>query len=98
MKRYEENEDTVMWREHKKDIQNQHAEWRKDNLAILSSSGIKFGATNNGECLVFRLVDYPQVDFYPSTGRWRDIKSGRTYNGGAKLFISWYKSHSLTNG
>jgi len=69
----------------------EHANNKAINLALIQQSGLKFRVTNNGECLVFRERGKPSVDFYPSSGRWRDVgPSKRNYNGGAEAFLRWY--------
>lgn len=94
-KKYEENEDTEMWRKIREDRQERHQQWKKNNMDKLIKSGLSFVLASQ-ECVIFRDPRYPSVDFYPSTGRWRNIKSGRTYSGGAESFISWYKNNPLT--
>lgn len=73
-----------------KEKQERHAEWKRLNTAVLKESGIPFRIAGP-ESFLFREPNKPVVDFYPSTGRWRTPKDGRTYRGGAKAFISWYK-------
>jgi len=70
---------------------SEHANNKAINLALIQQSGLKFRVTNNGECLVFREHGKPKVDFYPSSGRWRDVgTSKRNYRGGAGAFLTWY--------
>jgi len=90
MKKYEENEDTEMWRRINEAKQERHREWKVQHMEELRKSGLVFRVVSE-ECVIFREPNHPTVDFYPSTGRWRDMKTGRTYRGGAKSFISWYK-------
>ena len=72
---------------------SEHANNKAINLAMVQQSGLKFRVTNNGECLVFREPGKPKVDFYPSSGRWRDVGlSKRNYSGGAEAFLQWYAS------
>ena len=52
-----------------------HAEWHKQNMEIMSQSGIYCVAHNNEECLTTPL----NASFYPSTGRW--AYKGRTFRG-----------------
>lgn len=70
-----------------------HAEWKRLNTAALNESGINYRAAGP-ETFLFREPGKPAVDFYPSTGRWRTPINGRTYRGGAKAFISWYKKQN----
>lgn len=69
-----------------------HANWFTENVDYLEqhAQGMVSKVANNGECFVFRNPEYPSVDFYPSTGRWRS--EGRTYSGGARAFLRWYAS------
>lgn len=67
-----------------------HAGWKVENTALLEASGLDFRSTNSGECLLFREPGKPVVDFYPSTGRWRLPKIGRTMGGHAQRFLIWY--------
>lgn len=70
-----------------------HANWHKNNTEILNKSGITFRIASK-ESYLFREENKPKVDFYPSTGRWRDLETGRTYNGMAHSFIAWYKKQN----
>lgn len=67
-----------------------HAEWKRLNTIALEESGIPYRVAGP-ETFIFREVGKPKVDFYPSTGRWREMSSGKTFRGGAKAFIAWYK-------
>lgn len=67
-----------------------HANAARDNLAVIEASGVTFRAAGE-ETLVFRERGKPRADFYPSTGRWRDVDDGRTYRGGAAAFLGWYE-------
>jgi len=78
------------FRREKKEKQNRHAEWKQKNTQILLDTDYEFKATNNGENLVFREKGKPRVDFYPSTGRWRDVDTKRTFRGGPRTFLKWY--------
>ena len=89
-KKFEENEDTKMWREIKEEKQVLHRQWKTQNMEVLKQSGLEFRVASE-ECILFRNPNLPTADFYPSTGRWRDMKTGRTYGGGARAFIGWYK-------
>jgi hypothetical protein len=74
----------------RKDRQEKHAEWKRLNTQILEKSGLVYMVAGP-ETFIFREEGKPKVDFYPSTGRWRELSSGRTFRGGATAFISWYK-------
>lgn len=84
------SDETDEWAEHKKEIQERHAEWWENNTKILKGSGLPFRVASR-ESYIFREIEKPKVDFYPSTGRWSDVGTGRTYSGGATSFINWYK-------
>jgi hypothetical protein len=73
--------------------QQQHAEWKRMNMAALNASSVVFTTTNYGETLLFREPGKPKVDFYPSTGRWRVAGVKKTFSGGAQRFLGWYKRH-----
>lgn len=76
--------------QHRRD---EHAEQKQENTRIICASGLNFRPTNNWECLIFRERYKPKVDFYPSTGRWREVgPSKRNYSGGAQKFLEWYAS------
>lgn len=74
--------------------QERHADWKRTNMEILSTSGAIFTITNSGETLLFRQAGYPKVDFYPSTGRWRVAGVKETYRGGASVFLRWYEAQN----
>lgn len=46
---------------------------------------------------IFREPNRPMVDFYVGTGRWRVVGPrergdfGKTYSGGGRAFIAWYR-------
>ena len=66
-------------------------------MAVMKQSDIQYGVKNNGQVLIvnevskykYHLTGKPQVQFWPSTGRWR--ARGKTFSGGAKAFLNWYK-------
>ena len=66
--------------------QARHHEWNKRNRAIIDASGIPY--IDRGETLLFREPDKSNVDFYPSTGRWK--ANSQMHSGGAKKFLEWY--------
>jgi hypothetical protein len=74
------------FREHKKEQRDKR--WA-DNEKQIIKSGIPYRKTYTETCYLFREDGKPKVDFYPSTGRWRC--NNRTYSGGAKAFLTWYK-------
>ena len=48
--------------------------------------------TNNGACWCYR-APYPRrADFYPGTGRWRDLATGTTKRGDVAAFKTWMYS------
>lgn len=80
------NEVNNMYREHRELIKEQHIQMHISNTNILDNSGIDYTKASH-ECYVFR--GPRNADFYPSTGRWRDIDKRYTKNGGATLFLKW---------
>jgi hypothetical protein len=71
---------------------DRHQEWYRLNMEVLNASGLMFGSANRGEALLFRDYGKPKADFYPSTGRWRS--GNKTYSGGAKAFLAWWKKQA----
>ncbi len=65
---------------------------RQRNLEAIRASKIPFREANRGECLCFREPGKPQCDFYPSTGRWRNVGTNQTLEGGANAFLSSYRT------
>lgn len=71
--------------------QDQHRAWHQQNFDAIKTAGLRYTVTNDGLCIVIREVGKPQVDFYPSTGRWRVVgKSPQTFGGHAEKFLRWY--------
>lgn len=69
---------------------DRHADWHAENRRLIQGSGIAF--VDRGETLLFRGRVW--ADFYPSTGRWREVgqgASGKTMRGGAEAFLAWYR-------
>ena len=77
-----------IFKEHDKAKKEQHAAWYVSNRQTLLESKIPY--SDRGEALLFREKGMPQVDFYPSTGRWREIGK-RAVSGGAIKFLKWYR-------
>ena len=79
------------------DISRQrHREWKDENMDVLRTSHLDFKVTNNGETILFREKGKPKVDFYPSTGRWRNVgPNARTFSGGAMKFLDWYAAQTV---
>lgn len=79
-----------------------HTAWKAENLAALQASGVPF--ERRPESCLFRQPGKPKVDFYPSTGRWREVGAPRaeklihaegvTFRGGAVAFLKWYARQS----
>lgn len=67
-----------------------HANWKQWNLLFFAESDLQYRSVNNSECLLFR-SDTKSSDFYPSTGRWKDNKTGKMHRGGANAFSKWWK-------
>lgn len=76
-----------VWEELRKEKKIRHRTWHDKNTIELERSGIPFNIASH-ECYTVR--DSVMADFYPSTGRWKDIKSGKCYRGGALEFCLWY--------
>ncbi len=72
-----------------------HAGWKIKNMKALTASRIPFKETNGGESILFRDPGKPKVDFYPSTGRWRDVSNNKTHSGGGAKFIAWYQTQKI---
>jgi hypothetical protein len=71
-----------------------HAAWRAKNRKVITASGLPFA--DRGETLLFRGAVH--ADFYPSTGRWREVGQGassRTMRGGAEAFLAWLRKRAL---
>lgn len=72
--------------------QRVHATWNRINTKAIKKSGIPY--LDRGETFCFREEGKPKVDFYPSTGRWREVGTSErkpTLRGGAKAFLGWYR-------
>lgn len=67
-----------------------HSDMKAANTKAIELCGIPFVSKNGGESLLFRDINMPKVDFYPSTGRWKVAGEQKTYRGGANGFINWY--------
>lgn len=78
-----------VFRDMRKDKQNRHTEMHTTNRYVIGESGLYFA--DRGETLLFRQPDKPRVDFYPSTGRWKNIDdNNKIHKGGAKAFLKWF--------
>lgn len=89
-----DNETTLMWREIRERTQDRHNEWYKSNVAILRNAIQEFPFTDKDTTLLFRIEEYPKVDFYPHTGRWKVIEKGKKpkmKTGGANAFLVWMR-------
>ena len=64
---------------------------RKENDAMIRGSGLAWESRSDGASWILRSPGYPRVDFFPDTGRWRDIEHGRTHRGGAVACLGWIK-------
>lgn len=65
---------------------DRHSNWKETNMKVLRDSEIPFRETNGGETILFR-EDGVCIDFYPSTGRWREPRKNKTYRGGASALL-----------
>lgn len=63
-----------------------HAGWHAANRRLIDASRISY--IDRDEALLFRVCGV-RADFYPSTGRWRDVDDGEAYRGGAQAFLAW---------
>ena len=59
------------------------------NLDLIAKSNFPYTIGNNGEVLLFRF-DSLKVDFYPSTGNWKE-RGNKKLSGGASRFLNWLK-------
>jgi hypothetical protein len=74
------------------------SQWRQ-NLDILRAYCPQHGIDGywtapDQQCIRFAArfnAGRPSVNFYPSTGRWRVDHLNRTFGGGARVFLEWYK-------
>jgi len=73
---------------HRKTKQERHARMHNANRKEIADS--EYTYIDRGESFLFRDFGCPRVDFYPSTGRWRDLDGKKTYRGGAVTFLKWY--------
>ena len=72
---------------HNKAKKDRHREAHRANTDILVKSRLKYIIASY-ECYLFR-DDKISIDFYPSTGRWKDNKTGRMFKGGSHNLIGW---------
>lgn len=78
-----------LFKAHSAEKKARHMRWKEDNTAALMTSGLVFRVASP-ETLCFREEGKPAVDFYPSTGRWREVKVNKTHGGHAGAFLKWY--------
>ena len=80
------------------DRKERHLDMKKRNIKTLVSSGFELTFANEFEACLFRYQNYPKVDFFPSTGRWRIVDKGKqqTMKGGAANFLEWFKNQKIT--
>lgn len=77
--------------------QDRHREWFTKNHEVLSKCEFPYESKSDGEVCLFRNLAGPNVDFYPSTGRWKVTtknRKGQSYtmhSGGAESFLKWYR-------
>lgn len=83
------------WDAVREDRRSRHAQNKTSNTQIIVSSGLTYQSKNHGENLLFRNPGKPKVDFFPSTGRWREVTQNKNYSGGAEAFLSWYRKQKL---
>ncbi len=83
----EDGDITSLFKSHRKSVQTRHTLNHLRNTRLLEEAGIEYRKASN-ETYCFR--GKVKVDFFPSTGRWRDLKRQRTHSGGARMFIQWF--------
>jgi len=66
------------------------------NWSVLDECGIPF--EERASSVLFREPGKPKCDFYPGTGRWRVAGDTRTYRGGARKFLDWYRAQCADKG
>lgn len=66
-------------------MKNRHQADKDRNTASLQASGVPFVSRNNGETLLVREA-WGNADFYPSTGKWKDLQSNEIRQDN---FIAW---------
>jgi hypothetical protein len=62
-------------------------------MSVIKAAGLKYTPRNNGMHLLFRGNGLPQVDYYPSTGKWRH--GDTTRSGTPEQFVEFY--HVITD-
>ena len=68
------------------DRKQRHATMKQKNIRIILESDIV--CVIKDEVVLFRPQGADGIDFYPSTGRWKNIRTGKIYKGGAKRFLA----------
>ncbi len=83
--------DTDDWREIRQEKQGHRNKQRAKNTELIRASGLEFSIMNAGEHIVIPSRGLkPTIDFWPSSGRWRQRGVDQTFNGGAKSLLNWY--------
>jgi hypothetical protein len=70
--------------------ENKQARNRKNkayNTKKVNESGLEHRKASE-ECFLFR-GGKREADFYPSTGRWKELETKEMHNGGVNKFIAW---------
>lgn len=81
------------WRDYRAAQKERRKSQEAQNVNILSREGwLDDGKLINESplCIRFQRGERPLADFWPSTGRYRLAKGGKTKAGGARAFIRWY--------
>ena len=69
-----------------------HADWKEKNTKILQAGGLDIVFTDEwSNTAILREEDKPKIDFYLTTGRWKNVARDKIYSGGAQKFLQWYK-------
>lgn len=90
------NEETLAWREYRKERQEKKRCNLKRNLKHLESKGIPFVSNNDGVHVVIQ-HNNKIIDFYPSTGLWKDRQSKRRARGILSLIRHLEGNYATTN-
>ena len=73
------------------DRKDRHAAMKAKNTKLLLDNGLNCIVKNDGEVILIRTLGRAKIDFYPSTGRWKWVDTGRIQKGGAEKFLRmWY--------
>ena len=84
--------------EMRKITKKRHQAFYKLNHELMKAQKFfAYTVRNSGETLCFRIPGKPRVDFYPSTGRWRNLETKIMHRGGGVAFLNWYHKQVMAN-